>query len=215
MSSRKIGDILVSWGAISPADLQHCLAVQAAEPPRRRRRIGRILLDEERVTEITLAAALAHSHGLKPVDLSQEEIDPQLARSIPQPVAKRALVLPLSMRDNTLRLAAADPVDVVGLDDVRLHLQRRYKGMRLEVVVAPETQIRRRLASTWSEANAVDALEGFDTEITTAPAEDESTGTDAGAVSAVHQILSTAIRLGATDIHIEPLPDEVRVRIRG
>lgn len=212
--SRKLGDILVTWGAITPAELQHCLALQAQEPPRRRRRLGRILLDEERVTEITLAAALAQSHGLKAVDLSDEEIDPLLARSIPQQVAKRALVLPISMADQTLRIAAADPVDVVGLDDVRLHLQRKHKGARIEVVVAPETQVRRRLASVWSEADAVEALEGFDTETTAATPEEEAPGSDAGAVSAVHQILATAIRIGASDIHIEPLAGEVRVRMR-
>jgi type IV pilus assembly protein PilB len=212
--SRKLGDILVGWGAITPAELQHCLAIQAQEPPRRRRRLGRILLDEERVTEITLARALAESHGLEAVDLSQEDVDPELARSIPQLVAKRSLVLPLAIRDGTLRIAAADPVDVVGLDDVRLHIQRKYKGVRVQVVVAPESQLRRRLASTWSEANAVEALEGFDDTATTSVTEEESTGADAGAVSAVHQILATAIRLGASDVHIEPLAGEVRVRMR-
>ena len=212
--SRKLGDILVGWGAISPAELQHCLAIQAQEPPRRRRRLGRILLDEERVTEITLARALAESHGLQAVDLSQEDIDPDLARSIPQLVAKRALVLPLAIHDGTLRIAAADPVDVVGLDDVRLHILRKHKGVRVQVVVAPESQLRRRLASTWSEANAVEALEGFDDTGTTAVSEEETTGADAGAVSAVHQILATAIRLGASDVHIEPLAGEVRVRMR-
>lgn len=210
----KLGEVLVAWGAITPADLQHCLAIQAREPARRRRRLGRILLDEERVTEITLAAALAHSHGLRAVDLAQEELDPGLARSIPQAVAQRALVLPLNVTDNTLRIAAADPVDVVGLDDVRMHLQRQHKGLRLEVVVAPETQIRRRLASTWSEATAVEALEGFDTETVSTGTEEETSGTDAGAVSAVHQILATALRIGASDIHVEPMRDEVRIRMR-
>lgn len=210
----KLGEVLVAWGAITPADLQHCLAIQAREPARRRRRLGRILLDEERVTEITLAAALAHSHGLRAVDLAQEELDPVLARSIPQAVAQRALVLPLNVTDNTLRIAAADPVDVVGLDDVRMHLQRQHKGLRLEVVVAPETQIRRRLASTWSEATAVEALEGFDTETVSTGTEEETSGTDAGAVSAVHQILATALRIGASDIHVEPMRDEVRIRMR-
>ncbi len=212
--SRKLGDILVGWGAISTAELQHCLAIQAQEPPRRRRRLGRILLDEERVTEITLAKALAESHGLQAIDLSQEEIDPDLARSIPQLVAKRALVLPLTVRDGTLRIAAADPVDVVGLDDVRLHIQRKHKGVQVQVVVAPESQLRRRLASTWSEANAVEALEGFDDSATTSMAEEETSGADAGAVSAVHQIMATAIRLGASDIHVEPMAGEVRVRMR-
>ena len=212
--SRKLGDILVGWGAISPAELQHCLAIQAQEPPRRRRRLGRILLDEERVTEITLARALAESHGLQAVDLSQEEIDPDLARSIPQLVAKRALVLPLQIQDGTLRIAAADPVDVVGLDDVRLHILRKHKGVRVQVVVAPESQLRRRLASTWSEANAVEALEGFDDATPSTVVEEEASGADAGAVSAVHQIMATAIRLGASDIHVEPLAGEVRVRMR-
>ena len=86
--------------------------------------------------------------------------------------------------------------------------------MRVQVVVAPESQIRRRLASSWSEANAVEALEGFDAESTGAAAEEEADSGDAGAVSAVHQILATAIRIGASDIHIEPLANEVRVRMR-
>jgi type IV pilus assembly protein PilB len=208
-----VGEILVGWGAISAEELHHCLKVQSQDPPRHRRRIGRILLDEERVTETTLAAALAEAHGLTAVDLSLEEIDPDVARSIPQMVAMKALVVPLSMEDNRLRVAAADPVDVVGLDDIRMHLQFKDPGVALEVVVAPESQIRRRLAATWSEATAVDALEGFD-ESENVQSVDDDTSDDAGAVSAVHQILVSAIRMGASDIHIEPLADEVRVRMR-
>lgn len=211
---QRVGEILVSWGAITQDELRHCLVVQSQDPPRRRRRLGRILLDEERVTEIALATALAEAHDLKAVDLSQEEIDPSVARSIPQMVAMKALVVPLSRTNNTLRVAAADPVDVVGLDDVRMHLQRSHRGATLEVVVAPESQIRRRLASTWSEANAADALEGFETSEKSAAVEPEEGGADAGAVSAVQQILATAIRMGASDIHIEPMADEVRVRMR-
>ncbi len=210
---QRVGEILVGWGAISAEELRHCLVVQSQEPPRRRRRIGRILLDEERVTEITLAAALAEAHGLAAVDLSLEEIDPDVARSIPQMVAMKSLVVPISLKDKRLRVAAADPVDVVGLDDVRMHLQHKHPGVALDVVVAPESQIRRRLAATWSEATAVDALEGFD-ELDNVQRVDDDKADDAGAVSAVHQILVSAIRMGASDIHIEPLADEVRVRMR-
>ena len=112
---QRVGEILVAWGAITQEDLRHCLVMQSQDPPRRRRRLGRILLDEERVTEISLAAALAQAHGLRSVDLSQEEIDTDVARSIPQVVAMKALVVPLSRRDNVLRVAAADPVDVTAV----------------------------------------------------------------------------------------------------
>ena len=97
---------------------------------------------------------------------------------------------------------------------MRLHVLRKHKGVRVQVVVAPESQLRRRLASTWSEANAVEALEGFDDAAVTTVVEEEASGSDEGAVSAVHQIMAMAIRLGASDIHVEPLASEVRVRMR-
>ncbi len=43
---QRVGEILVAWGAITQEDLRHCLVMQSQDPPRRRRRLGRILLDE-------------------------------------------------------------------------------------------------------------------------------------------------------------------------
>ena len=207
--ANRLGDILVSWGVITPHDLAHVLRVQSQEDPRQRRRLGRILLDEQRVTEITLAAALAHAYGLRSLDLSVHEVQPEIARTLPHQIAQRALVLPVDRTETSVTLAAADPVDVLGLDDVRMYLRQSLGDLSIEVVVSPESQLRRKLAAVWNEAHAVDALN----EMNHQSVKGASDGHE-GAVTAVQQILNAALRLHATDVHIEPLPDEVRVRMR-
>lgn len=210
MASR-LGDILVSWGVISIPELQYYLELQAQEDPRQRRRLGRILLDDEKVTEITLAAALAHAYGLRSVDLSLEEVDRTVSRILPRQIAMRAMVLPISQTDQGVAVAASDPVDVLGLDDVRMYLRQSLGEVPIEVVVAPESQLRRKLAEVWNEATAVDALGSM----TDAPKSRSDLAEEhEGAITAVQQILTAAIRLRATDVHVEPMPNEVRIRMR-
>ncbi len=203
--SRRLGDILVDWGVLSQQELVHYLTVQSTQTGASRRRLGQILLQEDRVTEVMLAQALAQANGLAFADLTQEQSDPGVARLVPAALATRAGVVPLSLRDGVLRLAVTDPLDVVTFDDVSLLLQGNPQVQGLEIVVAAESQVRRRIAATFSEAAAADAL----ARTTASLGKDE-----AGAVTAVEQILHTAIRLGASDIHIEPLPGSVRVRMR-
>jgi type IV pilus assembly protein PilB len=208
--ANRLGDILVSWDVITTQELHHFLAVQAQEDPRRRRRLGRILLDEQRVTEITLAAALAHAYGLRSVDLSVDEVDREVSRILPHQIAVRALVLPIAHTDAGVVVAAADPVDVLSLDDVRMYLRQAIGDTPIEVVVAPESQLRRKLAAVWSEATVADALEAQTTGVQVISDDDAHQG----AITAVQQILTTALRLRATDVHVEPLPDQVRIRMR-
>lgn len=202
---RRLGDILVEWGVLSLQELQYYLAMQQEQVAGDRRRLGQLLLEEDRVTEVVLAQALAHANGLPFVDLTEEPSDPEAARLIPMAMAQRAGVVPLSLRNGTLRLAVTDPVNVVAFDDVALLLRRHPQVRDMDVVVAAESQVRRRIAATWSEATTVDALENTG----------QQTGVDeAGAVTAVDQILRTARRLGASDVHVEPLAETVRVRMR-
>lgn len=201
---RRLGDVLVGWGVLTPAELQHYLEVQKRLPASNRRRLGQILLQEDRITEVMLAQALAEASGLSFTDLTQEMPDPRVARLIPMALANRAGIIPLSVRNGTLRLAVADPVDVVALDDAGLRLRGQEGISNVDVVVAAESQVRRRIAAAWSEATAALALENVGSIALD----------DAGAVTAVDQILRAAVRLGASDIHIEPMPDQVRVRMR-
>ena len=113
------------------------------------------------------------------------------------------VVLPLTVREGVLRVAVADPVDVVALDDLRM----RAQGLRLEVVVAAESQLRDKIAELWSQVVTEDALEKFVSELSIDEEVSLEAGDDEGAVAAVHQILSAAVRAGASDVHIEPMRD--------
>ena len=210
MARRKLGDTLVGWGVITPQQLEAALEAQARDGRTVRRRLGRVLVDAGLVTDGAVAAALADMHGLQVVDLDLQIIDPLVARRIPHSIAVQHVVLPLTGSEGVLRVAVADPVDVVALDDLRM----RAKGMRLEVVVASESQLREKIAELWSQAVTEDALEKFVSELAVEEEGGVDPGDDEGAVAAVHQILSAAVRTGASDVHVEPMRDGVRVRVR-
>ncbi len=133
-----------------------------------------------------------------------------MARRIPQSIAVQNVVLPLTSGDGVLRVAVADPVDVVALDDLRM----RAGTLRLEVVVAAESQMREKIAEVWSQAVTEDALDKFVAELSDDEEAALEAGEDAGAVAAVQQILTASVRAGASDVHIEPTRDGVRVRVR-
>ena len=210
MARRKLGDTLVGWGVITPQQLEAALETQARDGRTVRRRLGRVLVDAGLVTDGAVAAALADMHGLQVVDLDMQIIDPGVARRIPHSIAVQHVVLPLTVREGVLRVAVADPVDVVALDDLRM----RAQGLRLEVVVAAESQLRDKIAELWSQVVTEDALEKFVSELSVDEEVNLEAGDDEGAVAAVHQILSAAVRAGASDVHIEPMRDGVRVRVR-
>jgi type IV pilus assembly protein PilB len=210
MARRKLGDTLVGWGVITPQQLEAALEAQARDARTVRRRLGRVLVDAGLVSDGAVAAALADMHGLQVVDLELQIIDPGVARRIPHSIAVQHVVLPLTVREGVLRVAVADPVDVVALDDLRM----RAQGLRLEVVVAAESQLRDKIAELWSQVVTEDALEKFVSELSIDEEVNLEAGDDEGAVAAVHQILSAAVRAGASDVHIEPMRDGVRVRVR-
>lgn len=210
----RLGEVLLEWGAITQEQLSAALDEQAAEPRPTRRRLGRLLVDQGVITDVTLAAALAHRHGLQCVDLTSEQIDPTIARHLPQTTAQSNLVLPLRLQNGCLRIAVGDPVDVVAVDELRV----RLPGVRLDVVVAPEGQLREVLSRIWRTARSDDLLAQMTEEAATEQADLDAAAATMesmpAAVAAVEQVLAQAVASKASDIHLEPGTDEVLVRMR-
>ncbi|MEZ5115157.1 MAG: ATPase, T2SS/T4P/T4SS family [Candidatus Nanopelagicales bacterium] len=209
---RRLGDVLVDRKILTDTDLERALATQGNDQPQHRRRLGRVLMDLGLVNDVQLASALAEAHGLPVHDLQLATIDPVSARIVPRSVAERHCVLVLGWQGRRLRVAVADPVDVVALDDVRA----LAGATGLEVGVAPERQIRKALDDVWGEVVDDEVLKEFlsDQEPETTPQEEITSETDAAAIRMVDRFLSHGVRLGASDIHVEPGREGMRVRMR-
>ncbi|MGH8869261.1 MAG: GspE/PulE family protein [Actinomycetes bacterium] len=213
-SRKRLGEVLVAANVLTAEQLQSALDRQAqVAEGGTRLRLGEVITQLGLATEAEIATSLASQLNLEMVDLRFTTIPADLARLVPRQVATRAGVVVLERIPNGLKVATSDPTNVVGLDDVRMYTHAR----ELVVCVAQESQIREVHARTWSLADeageAASVLDGMD-----ADAEEElgqATATDdAPTVRVVNMILSDAVRAGASDIHVEPMRDALRVRFR-
>ncbi len=210
---RRLGDVLVESGLLTPQQLEQALEEQRKDTGTRRR-LGQVVADLGLAAERDVAKALADLLGLDLIDLSRMVPAPDVVRLLPRAVAERTRVLVLDRTDTGLVVAAADPTNVLALDDVKLYT----RTPELHVLVATDSQIRDHIARAWAighdsgDVSAIAEGVGDDDE----PAGlDIPTGTeDAPIVKLVNQILSDAVHLRASDIHLEVQRDALRVRYR-
>ena len=209
---RRLGEVLVSRGVINEVQLDELLAEQAAHPSdgSARLRLGQLVSNRGYGSEEDVAQALGDLLALDVVDLSIEPVDPGVARLIPRAMAERFGLIILARDETGLRVAASDPTNVLALDDVRIHTHVRS----LHVVVSTPSQIKAQINRVWSLGDdAADAVQLLSIELDDAP--DESADIDqTPTVRLLDALLGDAVRAGASDIHVEPQRDGVRIRYR-
>ena len=209
---RRLGDLLVDAGVISAGELQEALAAQHRPGPRRR--LGELLVQLGFVDERDIAVTLADQLGLDTLDLSTVVPDVSVVRLLPQQAAERNGILTLkALPNNRFVVAVADPTNVVALDDARMHL-----GGDIMPIIAIESQIKEQLRRAWGLSAASDGLSamvgtiGDDTAVE--DPQDSGSVDDAPTVQLVNKILTEAVQLHASDIHIETQRDSLRIRFR-
>ncbi len=211
---RRLGDVLVESGLLTPQQLEQALEEQRKDTGPRRR-LGQVVADLGLAAERDVAKALADLLGLELIDLSRMLPAPDVVRLLPRAVAERTRVLVLDRSENGLVVAAADPTNVLALDDVKLYT----RTPDLHVLVATDSQIRDQIARAWAiqhDSSDVSAMvEAVDDDDEGPLLGDIPVGAeDAPIVKLVNQILGDAVHLGASDIHLEVQRDALRVRYR-
>src|SRR5688572_16487732 len=203
-NSRVLGQLLVAAKTISEEELAHALRLQRVT----RERIGDILI-KRGLPPRCIAQALAQQLRLSYVEPPLQP-DASAIQLVDRATATRLKIIPLSVRDKLLRVAMADPLDVAAVDDLQFRT-----GKRVEPVVAEPAAIETALASY--EPGALAALLHRIPPREPAAEDDEDlrkASEAAPVVAIVDHIFNAAVRVGASDIHIEPTPDRVVVRGR-
>jgi len=205
-SRERLGDLLLKSGVISADQLQSALDVQN----RTGGKLGEVLVQQLLVTEEQLARALAEQKGLEFVNLTSIILDRAVVTRLPERIARKKRVIPIDLRDGSIVVAMADPLDVEAIDDVQLRT-----GMPVIPVVAPATQIDyaidKYIASPDVFQEVRDSLEAQGAEETPEVTSPED---DVPVVRLVNQLIREAVADGASDLHIEPGEKALRVRYR-
>ena len=167
------------------------------------------LVSQGKVTEEQIAETLAVNSGMEFVDLRKMELDPGLASSIEADTAVRFKIVPIAHSGDSLVIAVADPLDFDALDSVRHVLSAEP-----EFVCASDAAIKQRQLDFYSAELSDDQLARLGSTAVISTGEDGEDGADAPVIRMVYQILQEAYENRASDIHIEPMENEMRVRYR-
>jgi len=164
------------------------------------------LVSLHRVSEEDIARTLATNSGMEYVELGKMDIDPDVGGAIDADTSVRFKIVPIVQTPDALVVAVADPLDFDALDSVRHVL-----SVEPEFVCASESAIRQRQLDFYSADLDSDQLKKLGAE---AVAVSEEEGGDAPIIRMVYTILQEAYQNRASDIHIEPMEEEMRVRYR-
>ncbi|MEM9354092.1 MAG: ATPase, T2SS/T4P/T4SS family [Planctomycetota bacterium] len=216
----KLGDYLIKKGMLGPEQLQEAETVANS----RKLRIQDALAQLGYVGAEQIAKSLADIHGYQYYDLNNAPIPPAVVELVPESVARENKVIPFSVEDDKLMVLVADPDDFATFEKLRFILNRQ-----IEIGLATEADINEAINRNYGQVDGESAdsmLQEFtDTAIDFTETEDDDGGgggddgdvvdeTSAPIVRLVQLMIGEAVQLRASDIHVEPFEDRVRIRYR-
>jgi type IV pilus assembly protein PilB len=207
----RLGDLLQEKNLITGDQLEQALAQQRETGGK----LGELLVNMGALDAQTLAEALAGFFGLVVVNLRRDNVDPGVISLIPEAMAREQLAIPVRLEGDGLFVAVAEPSD-----ELRSLLSSTSKR-NVSLMIAPMSDITwaidsnyRAIGSVGMLVQAFEAVEGARKKSVGVATEVEVVSDDAPVVQVVDRILTQAMRDRASDVHIEPSEDFVRVRFR-
>ncbi len=213
MAYMRLGDLLVSSGVITEAQLEQALAM----PKESGQRLGDVLIQSGLITEAQLIDALRVQLGVDFVDLTAVSIPVELAQYVPRNLAKKFCVVPVKLMQDRLFLAMSDPLDFVAQDEVKTASRKRIVPM-IATRKAAEQAIERLYGSVGT-ARVIEEMKreaGGSENIIPAQMAHDATDPEESAptIRFVNSLIERAFSQRASDIHLEPQDGEMVVRMR-
>ena len=209
----RIGDVLVAAGAITEEQLQEGLAKQKETG----RKLGNALVDLGFISNDMLITVLTTQLGIDYIELKGAKIEDKVIHMVPESMVTKYQAIPIEVdpdNPNILKVAMADPMDIMAMDDIGL-----VTNLQVEPMLASEEGIKNAIDKYYGSAQAMEAAEAYRQEQQSVlGGDDEDNSNDevdnSPIVLLVKQIIEGGVRQRASDIHIEALENSVRVRYR-
>ncbi len=213
-TKKRLGDILVEEGLISNEQLNKALKAQNTL----KQKIGEILVDFGYIEEITIAKVLQKQLKLDIIKLSGMVIEPKVTSLVNEQILRKHMLIPFEFHKtspNLLRVAMADPNDFIAIDDLSI-----ITNLQIEPVIATPSDIAAAIDKYYGNAEVMAVAERYtlEKEIQNKDREEQTQVNEdvnqSPIVLLVKSIIEQAVRQRASDIHIEPLERQVRIRYR-
>ena len=209
----RIGTQLLEASLITNEQLEMARRVREREGTS----LGGALVRMGALSEADYLQFLARTHRVPAVDLSSITVPQDIVSLVPAEVAQKFQVLPVGRAGRQLTLAMANPSNIFAIDDIKF-----ITGFEVRAVVASESSIRKAIDRYYdSQDSLASVMKDLDSDVEVVEeAQEEDVGAlsamsaDAPVVKLVNTILSEALRRGASDIHLEPYENKLRVRYR-
>ncbi|MBU1087425.1 MAG: Flp pilus assembly complex ATPase component TadA [Candidatus Omnitrophica bacterium] len=204
-----LGEYLVDQGLVSEEQIQLALEEQKKAGSR----LGQTLIDLGYLSEEKMIIALARQLDLAHIDISSYNLKLEVVNLIPEKIARRYELIAIDKMGDSLTIAMADPLNVFAIDEVS-----QLTRSRIDPVICSRTKLLKIFDKAYNQAAASDPEESIVStdKYTRHQAEDKEAAVLGGAeiIDLVNEILQMSVKARATDIHIEPDEQEIRIRCR-
>ena len=206
---KPLGEILVDLGYITQTDVEEALNRQRSGGGR----LEDTLVQSGKISPEMLAKSLAMQLGYEYIDVHAIKVDPYAVTLVPEGTARRYNAMPVRLEGNILVVAMKDPRHVFALDDIRL-----ITGKEIQPAVATEDALTQLINRYYKGGDDMDELAKAVLEEVGGKQVEEEADTSAiddnALVKIVNNIIREAIINDISDIHVEPRPDKVLIRVR-
>ncbi len=201
-----VGYFLIKNGSVTEEQVLRALEIQKES----KEMLGTILVNEGLCSEVDVARAIEMKTGCKFVSIEEVGINFALANIIPADIVARKGVLPLYQDEKRLYVVMSNPNDVVTRDNLSV----LTGGMEIVPLVSTDTELAAAINTIVNNASNIDTYDEEEVLEEDLSALDDLAADEKPAVQLVNQIITNAVKAGASDIHVDPLEKSLRVRYR-
>jgi len=215
--TRQLGQLLQDKGLVTEEQINEALAKQSEQG--HRKLLGEVLIEQRYVTEEQVAEVLAEAYGVPYAKVSPRIADPKIIETLPREFIEKHIVMPLFLVNNKLTVAVSEPANLFLIEEIE-----KVAGYPVQIVASTAHNIQQTMQAYLPAANVfvideiVDDIQTKDFSVVEKQITDltnlEEVAGHSPVIKLVNYLVYCAVQEGASDIHIEPDENKLRVRYR-